>query len=87
MDENRAVPELLGEDAELAAEAAEQARQNALETANQEMDIDDPPAHAASASYTTMAVVDGIVISSSVCYLFLNYSIRTDCYIYIALCL
>jgi hypothetical protein len=78
------VPELVGEDADLAAEAAEQARRNALETANQEMDIDDPPAHA---SYTTMAVVDGIVISSSVCYSFLNYSIRADCYIYIALCL
>ena len=84
MDENRAVPELLGEDADLAAEAAEQARQNALETANQEMDIDNSPANA---SYTTMAVVDGIVISSSVCYSFLSYSIRTDCHIYIALCL
>ena len=84
VDENRAVPELLREDADLAAEAAEQARRNALETANQEMDIDNSPANA---SYTTMAVVDGIVISSSVCYSFLSYSIRTDCYIYVALCL
>ena len=80
------MPALVGEGADLAAETTEQARQNALEatsTINEEMDIEDEPAHN---SYTTMAVVDGIVIPSSVCYLLLNYFIKINGD-YIALCL
>ena len=73
VDENRAVPALVVEGANLPAEADEQARQNTSEAAsavNEEMNIDNPPA---CDSYTAMAVVDGIVISSSVCYLPLYY--------------
>jgi hypothetical protein len=59
IDENRNVPALVGEDADLAAEAAEQARQNALHAAsNQEMADNDP-----NVSYTMMAIVYGIIIS------------------------
>jgi hypothetical protein len=65
IDENRNVPELVGENADLASQAAEQARDNALHAASntdQEMADNDP-----NGSYTTMAVVDGIVISSQHC--------------------
>jgi len=65
MDENRNVPALAGEDADIAAEAAEQARENVLHAAaddDQEMDIDEQ-----NYSYTTMAVVDGIVMSPPHC--------------------
>jgi hypothetical protein len=61
IDENRNVPALAGEDAELAAEAAELARENAFDvdfSGDQEMAFND--------SYVTMAVVDGIVISAPV---------------------
>ena len=80
VDENRAVPALVGEGADLAAEAAEQARQTAFEAGSEiddDMSIDDQPAHN---SYTTMAVVDGIVISPSVCYLFVHCFVKTNCY-------
>ena len=69
MDENRNVPALVGEGADLAAEAAQEARQHALQSASttdQEMDVDSPSAHT---SYTTMVVVDGILISPPVCML------------------
>ena len=62
IDENWNVPALVRENADLAAEAAEQARANALHAASktdQEM-VDNN----SNGSYVTMAVVDGIVISS-----------------------
>jgi hypothetical protein len=65
MDENQNVPTLVGELADLAAQEAEQMRQNALHarsTANQEMAVNYP-----TNSYITMAVVDGIVISPPHC--------------------
>ena len=65
IDENRNVPVLVGENAHLAAQAGEQARENALCAASntdQEMADNDP-----TGSYTTMAVVDGIVISAQHC--------------------
>jgi CxC5 like cysteine cluster associated with KDZ transposases len=61
IDENRNVPVLVGENAELAAEVAEQAREDALHadfSGDEEMAFND--------SYVTMAVVDGIVISAPV---------------------
>ena len=62
VDENRNVPALSGdsEDADMAAEAAEQ-RENSPAATDEEMDVDDR-----NDSYTTMAVVDGIVIPSPV---------------------
>ena len=82
IDENQNVPALVREDADLAAEAAEQARQNALHAASdQEMADNDP-----NVSYTTMAVVDGIIISSPVYnFDFFNDFTIADCYL--ALCL
>ena len=63
MDENWNVPAYVGENADLAAEDAEQAREAALHTAsNPDQEMADP-----NISYTTMAVVDGIVISSQNC--------------------
>ena len=63
MDENWNVPALVGENAESAAEAAEQAREDAVHAAsNPDQEMADP-----DVSYTTMAVVDGIVISSQQC--------------------
>jgi hypothetical protein len=83
MDENQNVPALVGEHADLAAEAAEQARQNALRagsTADQEVAINYP-----TNSYTTMAVVDGIVISPPVHNLtFTQFTMANYC---LALCL
>jgi hypothetical protein len=83
MDENQNVPALVGEHADLAAEAAEQARQNALHagsTADQEVSINYP-----TNSYTTMAVVDGIVISPPVHNLtFTQFTMANCC---LALCL
>ena len=80
MDENRDVPPLIGENADLAAEAAEQA--NAMHVASvddQEMDVD------LDNSYVTMVVVDGIVISPPVYGLiFQLISITNVC---LALCL
>ena len=64
MDENQNVPALVGEDADLAAQAAEQARENALNVANTDQDMAD---NDLNCSYTTMAVVDGILISSQHC--------------------
>ena len=63
MDENRNVPALVEENADLAADAAEQAREDAVHAAsNPDQEMADP-----NVSYTTMAVVDGIVISSQHC--------------------
>jgi hypothetical protein len=63
IDENQNVPALVGDNANLAAEAAEQARQNAMHTASDtDQEMDDP-----NESYTTMAVVDGICIPSQHC--------------------
>ena len=60
MDENRNVPALVGENADSATEAAEQARQDAVHAAfNADQEMADP-----NVLYTTMTVVDGIVISS-----------------------
>jgi hypothetical protein len=61
VDENRNVPALSGEDADMAAEAAEQARENSPAATDEQMDVDNR-----NDSYTTMAVVDGIVIPSPV---------------------
>ena len=65
MDENHNVPALNGEDADMAAKSGEQARENAQDIASaiidEEMDVDD-----LNDSYTTMTVVDGIVISSPI---------------------
>lgn len=83
MDENQNVPALVGEHADLAAEAAEQARQNAFHaasTADQDMAIDYP-----TNSYSTMAVVDGIVISPPVHNL--TFTQFTMANYYLALCL
>ena len=63
MDENGNVPALVGENADLAAEAAEQAREDAVHAASSvDQEMADP-----NISYTTMAVVDGIVITSQHC--------------------
>ena len=82
MDENRNVPALTGENAGLAAEAAEQARENAVHAASvadQEMDVN------LDGSYVTMAVVDGIVISPLVYnFIFQLISLTDLC---LALCL
>ena len=65
IDENWNVPALVGENADLAAEAAEQARANALHAAsNTDQEMAD---NNSNGSYVTMAVVDGIVISSQHC--------------------
>ena len=63
IDENHDVPALTGDNAGLAAEAADQARENAMHAASvdEEMDVD------LNDSYVTMAVVDGIVISPPHC--------------------
>jgi hypothetical protein len=82
MDENHNVPALTGENASLAAEAAEQARENAMHAASvasQEMDVD------MDDSYVTMAVVDGIVISPPVYNLIFQLIAMTD--LCLALCL
>jgi hypothetical protein len=63
MDENRNVPALVRENADLAAEAAKQAREDAVHAAsNPDQEMADP-----NVSYTTMAVVDGIVITLQHC--------------------
>ena len=63
MDENQNVPAYVGENADLAAEDAEQAREAALHAAsNPDQEMADP-----NISYITMAVVDGIVITSQHC--------------------
>jgi hypothetical protein len=82
IDENRNVPALIGENAGLAAEAAEQVQENAIHAASvvdQEMDVD------LNGSYTTMAVVDGIVISPPVYNLNFQLIAITD--LCLALCL
>jgi hypothetical protein len=64
-DENRVVPPLVGEDAELAindaAHARENARNQAATIADQDMDVDHAP--------VKMVVLDGIVIGPVVCIL------------------
>ena len=84
MDENCNVPALGGENADIATEAAEQARKNGQHAASavtdEEMDVDD-----LNDSYTTMAVVDGIVISLPVCTL--KFQLITIANIVLALCL
>ena len=63
MDENQNVPAYVGENADLAAEDAEQAREAALHAAsNSDQEMAD-----LNISYTTMAVVNGIVIFSQHC--------------------
>lgn len=64
VDENRAVPVLLGDNVDLAAQDAAQARQHAVdrrEDRDGQMDIDDvPPA------FVTMVVLDGVVMGPTV---------------------
>jgi hypothetical protein len=64
-DENRVVPPLVGEDAELAINDAAHARENARNQtatiADQDMDVDHAP--------VKMVVLDGIVIGPVVCIL------------------
>jgi CxC5 like cysteine cluster associated with KDZ transposases len=82
IDENRNVPALTGENAGLAAEAAEQVGANAMHaasTVDQDMDID------LNGSHVTMAVVDGIVISPPVYNLIFQLIAITD--LCLALCL
>ena len=63
MDKNWNVPAYIGENADLSAEDAEQAREAAWHAAfNPDQEMADP-----NISYTTMAVVDGIAISSQHC--------------------
>jgi hypothetical protein len=79
VNEHRNVPALVGEGAEL---AAEQARQTASHSSIADQEMAD---NNSNNSYTTMVVVDGIVISPPVCSLSLNQFCITVHYL--ALCL
>jgi len=60
VDENRAVPMLLGENANLAAQDAAQAGHNAQYRPDEEMDINEAP------GYVTAVVMDGVVMGPTV---------------------
>ena len=79
IDENRNVPALTGGNARLAAEAAEQVRENEMPAVDEEMDIHQ------NGSYVTMAVVDDIVISPPVYNIIFQLIAITD--LCLALCL
>jgi len=66
VDENRAVSLLLGDDADLAAQDAAQARHNAQYHPDEEIDVNEAP------GYVTAIVMDGVVMGPTVSILILD---------------
>ena len=79
IDENRDVPPLIGENADIVAQAIEQENVTHAASVDQDMDID------LNGSHVTMAVVDGIVISPPVYNLIFQLIAITD--LCLALCI